>query len=155
MGGQRGLQGCVSQIFQQHGAFFRENLLNAGHRNAYRQQVAMIPFDMGASFIGITAKELAILTGGGVVFGLAGSTLLQRGLEEHIGRQQFINFFAIACDQLALPRTIAGNDDLLRGTPQIAEKRNPGGFGIRERRWTLAELMPKNLQTLRSSLTQI
>jgi hypothetical protein len=117
--------------------------------------VAMIPFDMGASFIGITAKELAVLTGGGVVFGLAGSTLLQRGLEEHIGRQQFINFFAIACDQLGIPRTVAGNDDLVRGTPQIAEKLNPGGFGIRDRGWTLAELLPKNLQTLRSSLTQI
>jgi hypothetical protein len=117
--------------------------------------VAMIPFDMGASFIGITAKELAVLTGGGVVFGLAGSSLLQRGLEEHIGRQQFINFFAIACDQLALPRTVPGNDDLLHGSPQIAEKRNPGGFGIRERRWTLAELLPKNLQTLRGLLAKI
>jgi hypothetical protein len=117
--------------------------------------VAMIPFDMGASFIGITAKELAVLTGGGVVFGLAGSTLLQRGLEEHIGRQQFINFFAIACDQLALPRTLPGGDDFVRGSPQIAEKRNPGGFGIRERRWTLGELLPKNLQTLRTLLAQI
>jgi hypothetical protein len=117
--------------------------------------VAMIPFDMGASFIGITAKELAVLTGGGVVFGLAGSTLLQRGLEEHIGRQQFINFFAIACDQLALPRTLPGDDAFVRGSPQIAQKRNPDGFGIRERQWTLAELLPKNLQTLRALLAQI
>ena len=117
--------------------------------------VAMIPFDMGASFIGITAKELAVLTGGGVVFGLAGSTLLQRGLEEHIGRQQFINFVAIACDQLALPRTLPDHLEVVHGTPQILEKRNPAGYGIRERRWSLAQIMPKNLQTLRRLLAHI
>ncbi len=117
--------------------------------------VAMIPFDMGASFIGITAKELAVLTVGGSVFGVAGCTLLQRGLEEHIGRQQFANFFALACDQLGLPRELPPDLTQTNVAPHIAEKRNSDAFGIRERRWVLARLNPQHRDTLRALLAAI
>lgn len=117
--------------------------------------VAMIPFDMGASFIGITAKELAVLTVGGSVFGVAGCALLQRGLEEHIGRQQFANFFALACDQLGLPRELPPDIAENQPAPHIAEKRNPEAFGLRERRWVLARLNPRHRETLRTLLAGI
>jgi hypothetical protein len=117
--------------------------------------VAMIPFDMGASFIGITAKELAVLTVGGGVFGLAGCTLLQRGLEEHIGRQQFANFYALACDQLGLPREIPPELERIYPRRGWQEKRNATAFGVRDRHWILARIQPRLRETLRNILKAI
>ena len=95
------------------------------------------------------------LTVGGGVFGLAGCSLLQRGLEEHIGRQQFANFYALACDQVGLPRDLPPESARRYPPPRVAEKRNPGAFGVRERHWILARIRLRSRETLRNLLEAI
>ncbi|MFV0337035.1 MAG: hypothetical protein ACK5LK_02155 [Chthoniobacterales bacterium] len=122
--------------------------------------VAALPLDPTTAtshvLIGITIKELlgATVAGGvvGGLFGISGSKLLQRDLEAYIGRQQFSNLFAIACDRLGLPRQIPSDKEADFPAPKIAAINNPNAFGIRYCAWTESKSLPENIQTLRKQL---
>ncbi|MFZ2960978.1 MAG: hypothetical protein WA705_29210 [Candidatus Ozemobacteraceae bacterium] len=117
---------------------------------------AAIPFDPTTTtthaILGITFKEVVgVAIGGGVfggLFGLAGSGILQDGIEKQIGRQQFSNFFAIASDRIGLPRDIPPSRKADFPPPRIPRQPNLNAFGIRERGWLRARINPANLDQL-------
>lgn len=108
--------------------------------------------------VALTVGELFSVLGVGAA-GVAGATgfasLLENNLEAKLGRQQFSNLFAIACDRIGLPREIPPSHVSAFPAPRIVEQRKRDAFGVRERGWLRALIKDEALEQLHSLLTQI
>lgn len=118
--------------------------------------IVLIPFDAGHSVLGMTVLEMfGVLGLSGIV---TAGTLASLGEEitRKLAHQQLANFCAIAGDALALPRRIVESVLHRRAlpAPSVAERINPAGYGLRERRWQVFELDPKGLAAIRRGLAR-
>ena len=64
----------------------------------------LIVFSLGKTLLALTIKELFVAAGLGALVGTACALALQRNLEAELGPLQKARFFALACDELGLPR---------------------------------------------------
>jgi hypothetical protein len=64
----------------------------------------LVHFMMGKAFLALTVKELLVAAGFGALVHGACATVLQARLEGALGPFQLSRFFALACDELGLPR---------------------------------------------------
>ncbi len=64
----------------------------------------LIAFSLGKTLLALTIKELFVAVGLGALVGTACALALQRNLEAELGPLQKARFFALACDELGLPR---------------------------------------------------
>jgi len=105
--------------------------------------------------VALTIGELFGLLGLGAI-GVAGAGsfagLLEKEVEGKLGGQQFSNLFAIACDQVGLPRELPAPHASEYPPPRIPEQQNRDAFGIRERHWLRAHCKNDALERLRSLL---
>jgi hypothetical protein len=128
--------------------------------------IAVEPFTGTVLFTSIVKGHVVALTVG-ELFGVLGvgaagvagatgfATLLENNLEAKLGRQQFSNLFAIACDRVGLPREIPPSHASAFPAPRIVEQRKRDAFGVRERGWLRALINDAALDRLHSLLTQI
>jgi hypothetical protein len=107
------------------------------------------------NIVALTITELAGLLGlGGGIAALI-ARLLHTHVERRIGSQQFSNLFAIACDQLGLPRE---TPPLYAGRfppPHIAEKRKREAYGTNQRGWLKAQINRQELHQLQLALSRV
>ncbi len=113
--------------------------------------IVLIPFDAGHSVLGMTVLEMfGVLGLSGIV---TAGTLATLGEEitGRLGHQQLANLCAIAADEIALPRSAV--DSVLHQRnypgPTVAQRPNPNGYGLKQRRWQLFKLEPRGVAALR------
>ena len=117
----------------------------------------LIPFDGGASVLGITALELlGVLGFSGLI---AGGTLklLEEEMKVKIGYRQFANFLAIAGDRLGIPRetvsAILKEHELFE--PAMDEAIPARTFGVSEAGWRLCRIDPRGRKAIFGALKQL
>lgn len=64
----------------------------------------LMHFMLGKALLALTVKELLVAAGVGALVHGACATVLQTNLEKELGHLQKSRFFALACDELGLPR---------------------------------------------------
>ncbi len=118
--------------------------------------VILIPFDGGASVLGITALELLGVLGFGGLLAAGTLRLLDRELNEKIGYRQFSNFVAIVADRIGIPREVTdemlGEKELFK--PSVSTQLDTRSYGIREGGWRLYRLNPSARKQLLQTLKQ-
>lgn len=109
----------------------------------------------GEALLGLTGGEFLACIGLGALSGTVAGQVIVRGIETKIARQQLANLFAIAADTLGVPRELPAEFTNGFPAPRIVPKPNRNAYGLRERHWQLARLIPANLTRLRSALEQL
>ncbi len=106
--------------------------------------VILIPFDGGASVLGITALELLGVLGFSGLLAAGTLRMLDRELNEKVGYRQFSNFVTLAADHIGLPRSVV--EELLREkglfNPSVKSHLPQRCFGISDAGWRLYRIDP-------------
>ncbi len=118
--------------------------------------VILIPFDGGASVLGITALELMGVLGLGGLMAAGTLRMLDREMNQKIGCRQFSNFIAIAGDRIGIPRPVIEEmlDEKELFKPALEEQLDTTSYGVREAGWRLFAVNPKARKKLLAILKQ-
>ena len=101
-----------------------------------------------------TGELFAVLGVGGVVAGGFAADL-EREIWKKLGGRQFSNLFAIACDQIGLPRNLPAGRDNDFPPARISGGVKPDAFGIQKRAWFSATIRRESLEFLQKLAARI
>ncbi len=121
------------------------------------------PLTGAAVFSTVVKGHVVTLTSGELfaVFGSVAATAggfaakLEGDIERKLGGRQFSNLFAIACDQIGLPRDLPPSRAGDFPPPEIPVELKSDAFGIRERGWIRAVINRKQLAQLQQLADRI
>lgn len=99
--------------------------------------------------LSVTGGELLACLGLGTLSATTAGSVLSRGIEAKIGRQQLSNFFAIAADRLGVPRDLPKKYEAEFPPPQIEFMPHSEAYGTRERKWRLGVIDDRRFANLR------
>ncbi len=101
------------------------------------------------------AKLLSVLgiTGGLAALGETGRKF--ESLLKKLTWQQVSNFFGISADRVGVPREVPVDFATQFPPPRVASKLNRESYGVCERRWQLARIIPENVAVIRSEIQRL
>jgi hypothetical protein len=103
----------------------------------------------------LTAGELFAVLGVGGVVATRFAADLEREIGKKLGGRQFSNLFAIACDQVGLPRNLPAGRDKDFPPAGIPGGVRPDAFGIQQPGWVSAKIRRESLELLQKLAAQI